>query len=125
MKVLALLISGFLWVSAAAAAEEKPITTAIGQEFKITLESTPSTGNQWLVAKPLNESLLKLLGSEYKRGRPGAVGAAGNEILSFKALAEGRTQIHLKYGRLWEKEAPSARTTNFVVVITKATQASR
>jgi predicted secreted protein len=118
MKSLAVLLSGLCWLSTASGADEKPITVTTGQEFKIALESTPSSGNQWLVAKPLDEKLLKLLGSEYKRGRPGAAGA-GNEILNFRALGEGKTQISLKYGHLWENAAP-ARTTNFVVVITRA-----
>src|SRR6266404_3916910 len=120
MKFLVTLFSGLFWLSIGFAAEEKPITVAPGQEFKITLESTASAGNQWLVAKPLDERLVKLLGSEYKRGRPGATGASGNEILNFKALGEGKTQISLKYGHLWDKEVAPARTTNFVVVITKA-----
>ncbi len=119
MKFLVPFLSGLFLFATGLAAEEKPITVATGQEFKITLESTPSSGNQWLIARPLDARLLKLLGSEYKRGRPGAGGAAGNEILSFKALSEGKTQITLKYGRLWEKDVDPARTTNFVVVITR------
>jgi predicted secreted protein len=115
---LAALLSLALWCSVAAAAE-KPISVGVGQEFKIVLESNSSTGNQWLMARPLDGRLLKLLGSEYKRGRPGAVGASGNEFLSFKAkaLGEGKTQIFLKYGKLWEGDIAPARTTNFVVVI--------
>jgi predicted secreted protein len=100
-----------------AAAGEKPISVGVGQEFKIVLASNSSTGNQWLMARPLDDRFLKLLGSEYKRGRPGAVGASGNEVLSFKALGEGKTQIYLKYAKLWEKDATPAQTTNFVVVI--------
>ena len=120
MKFLALLFCGILCASAASAGERKPISVVKGEEFKITLESNPSTGNQWLIAKPLDERLVKRLGSEYKRGRPGAVGSAGNEILSFKALEEGKTEIYLKYGRWWEKDTAPARTTNFVVIITKS-----
>jgi inhibitor of cysteine peptidase len=117
----------FCWlllsVSAVCAAE-KPLTVACGEEFKITLESNPTTGNQWLMARPLDEKFLKLLGSEYKRGRSGAPGSGGSDVLTFKALGEGKTQIHLKYARLWEQGAAAARTTNFVVVITKASPAS-
>ena|SRR5579862_2361059 len=120
MKFLAVLFSLLLSVSGAGAADAKPITVAMGEEFKITLESNPSTGNQWLMARPLDERLLKLLGSEYKRGRPGTPGGSGHEVLSFKALAEGKTQIHLKYGRLFENDATPARNTNFVVIITRA-----
>jgi inhibitor of cysteine peptidase len=120
MKIVALLSAVFVSVALSGAAERKPITVAVGEEFKISLESNASTGYQWLMAKPLDEKLLKLLGSEYKRGRPGTPGGGGNEILSFKALAEGKTQIQLKYARLWEGDANPSRTTNFVVVISKA-----
>jgi inhibitor of cysteine peptidase len=120
MKIVALLFAVFVSLSLSGAAERKPITVAVGEEFKISLESNASTGYQWLMAKPLDEKLLKLLGSEYKRGRPGTLGGGGNEILRFKALAEGKTQIQLKYARLWEGDANPSRTTNFVVVISKA-----
>jgi inhibitor of cysteine peptidase len=120
MKIVALFCGFFVSVSVVSAAESKPLTVGVGEEFKITLESNPSTGNQWLVARPLDDRLLKLLGSEYKRGRAGAPGGGGNEILSFKALNEGKTQIHLKYARLWEHDVAPSRTTNFVVVITRA-----
>jgi len=125
MKWLVVLSLGLSLLSAAAGAEQKPIAVATGQEFKIALESNPSTGNQWLIARPLDESLLKLLGTEYKRGSPGAAGSNGHDVLSFKALGEGKTQIHLKYGRLFEKDDGPTRTTNFVVVISKTITAQR
>src|SRR5579863_1187699 len=125
MKKLLVLFMGSCLLCVGRAAEQKPITVAAGQEFKIALESNPSTGNQWLIARPLDEGLLKLLGTEYKRGRSPTIGAGGHEILSFKALGEGKTQIHLKYGRLWEKDDGPTRTTNFVVMITKTGLVSR
>lgn len=108
-------------VAVAFSAEEKnkPVKAQIGQEFKLTLESNPSTGNQWLLARPLDERLLKFLGTEYRRGRGGAPDAAGHEILSFRALAEGKTEIYLKYGKLWEQDVAPARKTNFVVIISR------
>ena len=119
MRFVVALALGSWLLCTATAAEPKPLAVALGQEFKIALESTPSSGNQWLIARPLDEGLLKLLGTEFKRGRPSGAGAAGHEILSFRALGEGKTQIHLKYGKLWERDAGPTRTTNFVVVITK------
>ena len=117
MKLAVVLASIVLSVPCAFAADAKPIKAPVGSEFKITLESNPSTGNQWLIARPLDERFLKFLGSEYKRGRPNTPGAPGHELLSFKALAEGSTRIYLKYGRLWERDVEPARTTNFVVII--------
>src|SRR4051794_16054094 len=111
MRAIVWLLAVFLSVPFAfSAPDNKPTNVAVGQEFKLTLESNPSTGNQWLLAKPLDERLLKLLGTEYRRGRSGAPGSPGTEILTFKALGEGKTEIHLKYGKLWEEVAPSRRT---------------
>ena len=126
MKFALLALSLALSVPLLTAAEpkSKPITVGIGDEFKITLESNASTGYEWLMARPLDENLLKMLGKDYRRGRPGP-GGGGHEILHFKALAEGKTQIHLKYGRLWEQDSSPARTTNFVVVITRSVTGSR
>ena len=124
MKVLFVACLGCALLMTAVGAEPKPIKVALGQEFKIALESTPSTGNQWLIARSLDENRLKLLGSEYKRGRPGP-GTPGHEILSFRALGEGKTQISLKYGRLWERDSGATRMTNFVVVITRTAAVAR
>jgi inhibitor of cysteine peptidase len=121
MRRLIILLLG-LGCSVAVGAE-KPISVGVGQEFKIVLASNSSSGNQWLMARPLDDRFLKLLGSEYKRGRSGAAGAPGNEVLSFKALGEGKTQIYLKYAKLWEKDTAPAQTTNFVVVISTASPA--
>ena len=122
MKHAVWLLVLFCGLQCGVCGEQKPVSVAAGQEFKLTLESNPSTGNQWLLARPLDEHLLKYLGSEYRR-RSSAPGAPGTEILSFRALAEGKTDIRLKYGRLFESDSSPARKTNFVVVISHGTVA--
>jgi len=42
------------------------IEVKVGQEFNITLESNPSTGYGWQLSKPLNETIINLIGSEFK-----------------------------------------------------------
>jgi len=113
------------WCCSSAIAAEKPIAVVVGQEFRITLDSNANSGNQWLMARPLDEHLLRLLGTEYKRGRPGSAGSAGNEILSFKALGEGKTQIHLKYGKLWERDPAPVQPTNFIMVISRSAASAK
>jgi len=100
-----------------AAADPKPITVAAGQEFEVTLESPSGSDHQWLLAKPLNGSYLKQSERRYKRG---AGGGRGSEVLRYKAIAEGKTQIHLQYASLWEKGRAPLQSTNFVVIITKS-----
>lgn len=103
----------------AVAADPKPIAVTVDQEFNITLRYNATTGYQWQLAKPVDETLLKLTGSEYKRPESGLIGAGGDQVWTFKALAPGKTQVELQYLRPWEKGTPPARTTNFVVVIEK------
>jgi predicted secreted protein len=105
------------WVCIAGAVEPKPITVAAGQEFEITLESPSGNDHQWLLSRPLDESRLKQSERRFKRG---VGGRSGSEVLRYKALAEGKTQIHLQYAALWDKSQAPSRNTNFVVVISKS-----
>ena len=106
-----------VWLATAQAADPKPVTVTSGQEFKITLQYNASTGYQWVMAKAPDEKLVKLLGTDYKRLDTKLVGAGGDMVWTFQALAEGKTQIELNYVRPWEKGQEPARTTNFVVLI--------
>ena len=117
MKYSVLTCLAFIWLAAAQAGDPKPITAMAGQEFKITLQSNPTTGYQWVLATPPDEKLVKLLRSEYKRLDSKLVGAGGDMVWTFQALAEGKTQVSLKYVRSWEKGQKPAQTTNFTVVI--------
>ncbi len=121
MRFAVAFILTLVWLTAARASDKpdqpKPIATVVGQKFKIVLLSNPSTGYHWLLAKPLDKSLLKQIGKSYKRPRTNREGAAGKEELVFIATGEGKTEIRLKYARLWEQDAPAAQSTNFVVLI--------
>src|ERR1035438_7231850 len=120
MKFIALLCLGFGWMLTAAAAEPKPIAVTVGQEFKISLQSNPSTGYLWHFAKPPDAKFLKLVSTKYQAPESKLVGAGGSGVWTFKALAEGKTALELNYQRPWEKSLPPAQSTNFVVVITGA-----
>jgi inhibitor of cysteine peptidase len=111
--------------AAVLAADPKPITVTVGQEFKLTLRYNATTGYQWQLAKPADEALLKLTSSEYKRPESGRIGAGGEQVWTFKTYATGKTELELHYLRPWEKGTPPARTTNFVVVIEKEKPAEK
>jgi inhibitor of cysteine peptidase len=106
-----------VWLATAQAGEPKPIAATAGKEFKITLRANATTGYQWVLAKAPDEKLVKLLRSEYKRPDSKLVGAGGEMVWTFQALAAGRTELGLDYVRPWEKGQKPAQTTNFVVVI--------
>jgi predicted secreted protein len=88
-----------------------------GKRFKITVESNRSTGYQWRLARPLDQKVVKLIGSGYRSPEVKLPGAGGKEIWTFEAVAPGRTEIAMQYVRPWEKGVPPARTAKFAVVV--------
>jgi len=88
-----------------------------GKRFRITLESNRSTGYQWRMARPLDQKVVKLVGSGYQSPEVKLPGAGGKEIWTFEAVAAGRTEIAMQYIRPWEKGVPPARTAKFTVVV--------
>ena len=118
MKTTLLFFSILLTLAVSVSAQDaKPITAKSGQQFKVTLASNRTTGYKWDLAKPLDAKLLALVTNEYVRPNPQLIGGGGNEVWTFKAVSEGKTEIALKYIRPWETNVPPVRTTNFVVVI--------
>ena len=95
----------------------KVIETKAGQNFTITLKSNATTGYQWQFAKPLDESKLQLLSSDYLMDKTGLVGAGGKQVWVLKALKAGKTSVHFKYVRSWEKNNPPETEESFVVII--------
>lgn len=92
-----------------------PIHVRVGEEFSIILKSNPSTGFTWQLAEPLDKSILRLVGSEYKARKPALIGSGGEEIWIFKALSKGRAFISMEYNRQWEKDVPPAKRMIFTV----------
>ena len=99
------------------AGDAKPVSAAVGKQFKITLPSNPTTGYSWRLARPLDEAKVKLVTNTYRRAETKLIGAAGQEIWTFKAVGTGNTTIVLQYVRPWEKGARPAQTTNVPVTV--------
>ena len=90
----------------------------IGQKFTVILESNPTTGFRWQLAKPLDESIVKIIDSEFRTLAtkfPPPPGTGGIEIWTFEAVAVGSTEIAMEYVRPWE-DAPPAKKQTFVVI---------
>ena len=93
MKLSLLICLALSWVTTAGAAEPKPITVKVGEEVKLTLQYSTTTGYQWVVAKPPDAKLLKLVGTDYTRSDPKLAGAGGHTVWTFQAQAEGKAEI--------------------------------
>jgi predicted secreted protein len=118
-----------------AADEEGPTTVTFyvrvkkagaGVDFAIALVSNPSTGYSWRLAKPLDEDVIALVSSEFEKksvesegGEEGEiVGAPGEELWTFTAVAEGEAEIELEYVRPWETDKAPEETATFKVKVT-------
>ena len=90
------------------------IQCAVGEKFSVTLASNPTTGYQWDVAEA-DESVLKLLRTEYTADRPRMIGSGGMETFTFEVVGRGETTLTLVYHQPWEKYEPSQTFTVQVV----------
>ena len=120
MKIV--IISVLLSLSSYAFAEThddmtNTIKTTAGKEFVITLDANVTTGYEWQLTKPIDDSLIKLVHSEYVPDKTGLVGSGGKSIWTFKAVRSGKTQISFKYIRPWEKNIPPVKEAVYIVDI--------
>lgn len=82
------------------------ISTAVGKNFTIALDSNPSTGYQWQV-KNIDNSTTKLLNDQFVQPSSNLLGASGKQILAFQALKQGHTTIELQYVRPFQPNSPA------------------
>ena len=73
-----------------------------GDVFKISLEGNPTTGYQWEVAA-YNAVMLTRIGEPEYNSDSDKLGAGGIYTFTFKALAEGQSNLELVYHRPWEE----------------------
>jgi inhibitor of cysteine peptidase len=85
-----------------------------GDTVEIILESNPTTGYQWMVDE-WKSAMLKLGDSDFI-STPG-IGSTGKQVLRFKVIAEGQTQLRLVYRRSFEVGVAPVKsfTLNMVV----------
>jgi inhibitor of cysteine peptidase len=107
----------FVFCFAEDSKQAKEIQARSGENFAITLESNRTTGYEWQLAKPLDESTVQLVSSEYLTDKTELAGAGGREVWIFKALKAGKTDISFKYVRPWEKDIPPVNEKIFVIII--------
>ena len=96
---------------------DKIIETTADKSFTITLDSNPTTGYQWQIARQMDTGMVELIDSQYIAPKTGLVGAPGREEWHFKATKEGKAIISFEYVRPWEKDEPPAGTDDFIIII--------
>lgn len=72
------------------------IQASPGSQFKVVIDSNPSTGYHWEIVGELDASVVELVSREYQStSQPGLVGGGGVDIWTFKAVGPGETTITL------------------------------
>lgn len=91
------------------------INVELGQEFAIALDSNPVGGYRWQIAKPLDQSMICAVSSEYEPKNAESKDLKGKEMFFFKAVGKGMTMISLKYARCNERDMYPLESKTFIV----------
>ena len=97
--------------------QAKTIEVQAGHDFTITLEANATTGYRWQFARPLDESAIQLVSSEYLADKTGLAGSGGKQVWVLKALKTGSSSITFRYIRPWEKNMPPEKEELFIIII--------
>ena len=92
---------------------------AVGDLFRVTLCSNQTTGFSWSELVQIgDETIVEQMGHEFVAPQNGQlVGAAGQEVWTFKALKEGTTSISVEYSQPWEDGTKAEWTFELTVTV--------
>lgn len=79
----------------------RSIEVRTGDQLLLTLRENAATGFKWHLA-PYNEKVLILESNAFFPPSTSQMGASGNRLVSFRAIAPGQTVIRLRNRRSWE-----------------------
>ena len=96
---------------------EVAIETSVGQEFKVVVESNPSTGYHWELTEELDRSIVEFVSRDYRADQPVQPGSGGSDIFTFKAIAAGETTITLGQYPPSNETTEPAQTKTFTVIV--------
>jgi len=121
-NIFALLLLAVLLTACASKSMEptdpaKAIDVGASEEFRIVIESNPTTGYHWeIVEDTLDESRVEYVSREYvSTSQPGLTGGGGIDIWTFKAVGPGAARIVLGYYPPSNTPADSEQTQTFNV----------
>jgi inhibitor of cysteine peptidase len=88
-----------------------------GEEVEIILDSNPTTGYEWTLAK-LDEAVLVQSGEvDYVADEPVAPGSGGLDSWRFEAVAPGTTTLRLEYAASYESNPEPVEVFVITVIV--------
>lgn len=94
----------------------RQLEATAGKEFKIILDSNPTTRYHWEVVGELDENVAQFVSKNYKADGLQVTGSGGKDVWVFKAVAAGETTIVLGYYPP-DASAEAEETITFTVVV--------
>ena len=95
----------------------KNLEATAGNEFKIVIDSNPSTGDHWELGDDLDESIVKFVSKEYNADEPVIPGSGGRDVWVFKAIKAGEAHITLWYYSPSNELAEPQQKVTFTVTV--------
>ncbi len=93
------------------------IRVLAGKQFTITLIANHTTGYSWRLATPPDPAMLKQTGVDFHAPASDALGAPGEEVWTFEAVAQGAVELEFEYVRPFGKDAKPVKKAKYSVVI--------
>jgi inhibitor of cysteine peptidase len=98
------------------------IDVAVGDEFKMSLCSNPTTGFQWSEQADISdneviEQVAHLFVEPSDEDQPPPSGTPGEEVWTFRAITKGQSTVSVEYSRPWEGGEKAAWTFVLSVVV--------
>lgn len=94
------------------------VTVKPDDDILVALPANVTTGYSWS-ATSSNPKIVTADGTAYRARASKAMGAGGEQILTFEAQKSGTAVITLSYRRPWEKTAKAAQTVTITVTVAK------
>lgn len=95
----------------------KILEATVGNEFKIVIDSDPSTGYHWELGDGLDESIVTFVSKDYSPETSLAPGSGGQDVWVFKAIKAGEAHITLLYYSPSNEPADPQQKVTFTVTV--------
>lgn len=93
--------------------------TKSNKNYKIELESNPSTGYSWNYSAS-EEGIVKLVNEKYNEPtNENMVGVPGTQVYQFKGLKEGTVILTFTYARSWETDVAPVDIKTYTLKVDK------
>jgi predicted secreted protein len=91
------------------------IETSAGREFKLVIESNPTTGYHWEITGEPDPDVVRFVSRDYKPDTPQTTGSGGVDSWVFKAVGAGETTVTLGWYPPSNTSTEPAQTETFTV----------